>query len=451
VKRLAASQPNDFHSRFDRYKLIWRRVSLLAQNQKLLITNYQVKVRQLIVEAKHLLVKKGGISNLAELVACTPLLESLRIVAHQDKISAIWAHPSAAKKTYTYETSLFQALEVSCPRLRSFEFNGRFGPGTSRVIDKMTISMGYSVFQNLTSITLMNLNLPEKTTAENRVSQERRLLAALNKLSRLSKLEITNCDVLNSFAGLATLKTTQMKSLTIKECPSLTSTGLEGFLAANGQHLEQLSLMGNQSCDGGSWLPGLPQYCPVLQILRIDLTFKDVTSYHETTPFFDDFLPEGCIAFPSSLVEIEITNLRKVDEAQLEACLETLLTTALPSLRKLCLKTLLTISDYRIRARIRNEWTNKLERRFLRRSAPPASSQVQEPFPVHQNELANQSSAASTSDESSQRKSSRISGSLRTEHSSTGNGDVKVDDPSTTGQEALCDTVEFRVDDQRPR
>lgn len=420
---------------------------LLEHDQSRLFTNYRVKIRHLVVEAKHLLARKGAIANLADLVACTPLLESLRIVSHYDEISAIWAHTSAAKRTYVYEPSLFQALDDSCPRLQSFEFNGRFGPGTGRVIDMMATAGEHHVFQNLTSITLMNLNLPEKATAENRTLQERQLLAALDKVSSLTKLEIINCDALNNFAGIATLQTTELKSLTIKECLSLTSIGLEEFLSTKGQHLKQLSLVGNQSCDG-SWLPGLPQYCPALQVLRIDLTFKDVTSYNETTPFFDDFLPAGAISFPSSLIEIEITNLRKVDSAQLEACLESLINAPLPSIRRICLKAILTISDYRVRAAIRNEWRHRLERRFLRRSAPPLP--VRTVAPVRQSELKNISSAASTSNESRHRKSSRISWSIPTDDSSTNDKDIQKGYQSIIKQEALCDIVDFRVDDQRP-
>lgn len=382
-----------------------------------------------------MLVKKSGIPDLAEFVSLTPLIESLRIVSYYDELSTIWAHPSAAKKTYTYQESLFTALEVSCPRLREFEWNGRFG-GTAEVID--VISAGH--LPSLTSVKLMNLNFSGKSTAEEQMSLEQKLISGLNRTPQLEYLAISNCDVLGNFASLTRLDSAQLKSLTVTECPSLTSAGLEAVLEAKGLQLEQLRIISCQSCDGGV-LAGLSLYTPRLRILQIDLTFRDVTSYHDVDAHFEDFLPLGNISFPSTLTEIDINNLRKVTATQLEECLETLITTPLPDLRRLSLKTILTISDYRVRARIRNEWRDKLEQVFRRRSIPPAScSGIRIKLPARPIEK------VPTSDKSKKRQSSRISASTQATAVSGATETIAV----SNGQIPMCDLVEFRVDDQRP-
>ena len=416
--------------------------SLLKLDQDKLFTNYRMKPRKLIVEAKHSLVQKADRISLPEFVSLTPLLESLRIVSNYDEIQAIWAHPSLAKKTYTYESSLFEALETSCPRLKEFEWNGRFSGGLSDLVD--TITSGHARLGSLTSITLMNMNVPEKASVEEHVSLRERLLAALNKLPELRHLKITNCDVFGNFAVLESLNT-QLRSFAITACPSLTSSGLETCLKTQGAKLEHLRLNGCQSCDGG-FLSKLRQLCGSLQILQINLSFSDVTSWNDNDAHFEDYLPDGPISFPSTLIELELNNLRRIDSAQLEASLASLVETYLPSLRRLSIKAILT-SDYRVRARIRREWGHKLEQVFLRKTIPPKSYlQIQKKPTLNGEVVEIDSSTTSTSDESTKRQSTRISKSSRRAGSNAGNEDVKT----SNSRNGLCDFVLFRVDDQRP-
>jgi hypothetical protein len=417
--------------------------SLLKLDQDKLFTNYRMKPRKLIVEAKHSLVQKADRISLPEFVSLTPLLESLRIVSNYDEIQAIWAHPSLAKKTYTYESSLFEALEYSCPRLKEFEWNGRFSGGLSDLID--TITSGHARLGGLTSITLMNMNVPEKASVGEHVSLRERLLAAMNKLPELRCLKISNCDVFGDFAVLESLKTLNLKSLAITACPSLTSSGLETCLETKGAKLEHLRLIGCQSCDGG-FLSKLRQRCGSLQTLQINLSFSDVTSWNDNDAHFEDYLPDGPISFPSTLIELELNNLRRIDSAQLEASLASLVETYLPSLRRLSIKAILT-SDYRVRARIRREWGHKLEQVFLRKTIPPKSYlQIQKKPTLNGEVVEVDSSTTSTSDESTKRQSTRISKSSRRAGSNAGNEDVKT----SNSRNGLCDFVLFRVDDQRP-
>lgn len=421
-------------------------LNLLKLDQDVLSTNFRMKPRKLVVEAKNSLVQKASKISLPELVSVTPLLESLRIVSSYDEISLIWAHPSVAKRTYIYEDSLFEALESFCPRLKEFEWNGRFAAGLPELI--RTATSAHMRLRGLTSITLMNLNVLEKTSVADQDSLREQLLSALNKLPELKHLNITNCDVFGNFAGLASLQTSQLKSLTISDCPSLTSTGLEIFLSTKGVYLEHLSLHGCQTCDG-AFLSRLAQLCGRLKVLQIDLTFSDVTSFHDIDPHFDDFLPDGPISFPSTLIELEINNLRRVDSSQLELCLTSLVDSELPLLRRLSIKAILT-SDYRIRARIRKNWGDKLEQVFLRHSTPPISnSQTRSKLPVYGREIANKPSATSTSDVSKKRQSSRMSRSLRPAAPRTVSEDFRSNDAPVERQ-GLCELVEFRVDDQRP-
>lgn len=437
-------------------------LDLLRIDQETLYTNYRVKARSLVVEAKHSLVQKADKISLPDLVSLTPLLESLRIVSNYDEIKAsssdqsyseyvltfsqaIWAHPSAAKKTYTYEDLLFNSLGTSCPRLKEFEWNGRFAAGLPELIDMMTSA--HAKLNGLTSVTLMNLNIADKLSLEEHKSMQARLLVALTKLPELKHVTITNCNVFGNFAALAALETSQLSSLTITACPSLTSAGLEILLNAKGAALQYLRLNGCQTCDG-AFLSRLDQLCGNLRTLQIDLSFTDVSSWHDTEAHFEDFLPDGPISFPTTLVDLDLNNLRKINSEQLEASLTSLVETSLPSLRKLSIKAILT-SDYRQRARIRREWGQKLERVFLRRSPPPVSNlQYQSRFPMGGVDMVRGSSATSTSDDSKKRQSSRISRS-QSEAAHTGSGVVCETGPSLQIQ-GLCEVVALRVDDQRP-
>jgi hypothetical protein len=416
-------------------------MGLLRINQDALSTNYRMKPRKLVVEAKHSLVQKADKISLPELVSLTPLLESLRLVSSYDEIQAIWAHPSAAKKTYIYEDALFDSLSASCPRLKEFEWNGRFAAGLPELIDM--IDSAHTKLSGLTSITLMNLNIAEKLPIKEQESLQARLQMALTQLPELKQLTITNCDVFGNLASLASLETSQLKSLTITECPSVTSAGLEMLLSAKGAALQHLRLIGCQTCDG-SFLSRLNQLCASLQTLHIDSSFTDVSSWHDTDAHYENFLPDGPISFPTTLVDLDLNNLRRIDSAQLEACLTSLVETSLPSLRRLSIKAILT-SDYRQRARIRREWGQKLERVYLRRSLPPVSySQPENKFPVGGVAMVRESSATSTSDDSKKRHSSRLFNSQNTIS-------VVVNKTEPLLQvQGLCEVVALRVDDQRP-
>lgn len=421
-------------------------LGLLRLDQDALSTNYRMKLRKLVVEAKHSLVQKADKISLTELVSLTPLLESLQIVSSYDEIQAIWAHPSFAKKTYTYESSLFKALEMSCARLKEFAWNGRFALRLPELIG--TITSAHTRLSGLNSIILMNLNIADKFSIEEHESLQERLLAGLNKLPELQHLEITNCNVFGNFATLASLQTSKLKSLTITTCPSLTSSGIEIFLKTKGASLERLRLIGCQTCDG-AFLSRLSGLCANLQTLQIDLSFSDVSSWNDTDAHFKNYLPDGPLSFPTTLVELTLINLRRIDSAQLEASLTSLVETDLPSLRSLSIKAILT-SDYRQRAQIRREWGQRLEQVFLRQTTLPVSYwRSQNRLPVCGVELAKEASATSTSDESKNCQSSRVSRSILPAAQNTVS---KLFEPNSTRvqRQGLCELVEFRVDDQRP-
>jgi hypothetical protein len=421
-------------------------LGLLKLDQDTLSTNYRMKPRKLVVEAQHSLVQKAGKICLPELVSLMPLLESLQIVSHYDEIQAIGTHPSIARKNYLYESSLFEALETSCPRLKEFAWNGRFATGIPELID--TIISAHTRLSGLTSIILVNLNIAGKTPIEERELLQKRLLAGLNKLPELQHLDITNCNVFGNFATLASLQTSQLKSLTITACPSLTSSGLEIFLNTKGASLEHLRLIGCQACHG-AFLSRLGGLCATLQTLQIDLSFSDVSSWNDISAHFDDFQPDGPIFFPSSLIDLSLINLRKIDSAQLEATLTSLVETDLPSLRSLSIKVILT-SDYRQRAQIRREWGHKLEQVFLRQALPPVLYwRSQNRLPVGGDELAKEALITSNLDESKKRQSSRVSKSIFPAAQNTVSEFVKTNGTPLKRQ-GLCELVELRIDDQRP-
>jgi hypothetical protein len=237
-------------------------------------------------------------------------------------------------------------------------------------------------------------------------------------------------------------------------------------------------------------LPSLGPSCPNLQIIEVDLTYTDPSSYHDIEPHYDELLPNGQPTWPTSLRVIEFANLRNLDAAEADGFFQSLVDSAheLKDLRRLSLKAILKVG-WRDRARLREKWKMKLENVFLRKSPPPrlflsasskslpkASSSDTVAGPLVDRHAASNHAASIDEDSdpvdkpsrtaAANRKSSRIAQkeleSLKaptiemqlvtssSEHRSVSNGPPQPDQEDGEYIHGMVDEVVLRLDDQRP-
>lgn len=339
-------------------------IELLQQDQKKTIIDYRSKIKSLQVEAKQLLVKKSGI-ELEHLLDYTPLLERLRIYSNYDDFDTVhWAHPSQAKgKKWSYPDSLFEKLDQQNLQLKSFEWNGRF-PNSVNILPSILRHHSRPCLSQLLDLSFLNIDIEDK----NIELATQNLSHVLAGLPHLKHLSFRKCNILNT--TIVSHFPVALESLSITNCQSLTSDIVSAYLVSNGSHLTSLTLSGNQ-CMSLSFLAGLANCCPRLQHLDLNLTYLDPSSYKDTEPLFEDALPDGPPSWPSSLITINIENLRQINAAEAEDFFQSLVTSAssLPYLKVLNIKAIVK-GEWRDRAKLRQEWIPRLQDVFLDRSEP---------------------------------------------------------------------------------
>jgi hypothetical protein len=123
-----------------------------------------------------------------------------------------------------------------------------------------------------------------------------------------------------------------------------------------------------------SFLTTLKATCPRLEEFEMDLTYySKYASSSSAEPEYENLLlPDEVPTWPKTLRSIDMHHLRQWTSSSAETFLNSLINAAeeLPDLRYLGLSISLSIS-WRERARIRDQWEDKLKRVFLRKLILP--------------------------------------------------------------------------------
>jgi len=367
--------------------------------------SYNVKVKRLELEVRSTLAYSAGTGYGA--------LDPGSLIQHLPKLSEIdiWSvydsrrhrHSIYPAKQWTYPDSLFTTLSAGEQRLKSFHWNSRLlGIVEDEPRNAYIWMQGIhssTPFQSLRRLTLTNFFgdsetrklllgpaiTPVKAPSATQISreearqewrqatkQEDEILArAISALPRLMLLDLQRCSIVDG-EWLLLLPNT-LTSLSISECERLDSAGLQTFLMSHGSHLKTLILNHNPAMSI-SFLTTLESTCPQLEIFVMDLTYY---SKHRGTgarePEYENLLlPEEQPTWPSTLQSIEMLHLRQWTSSAAESFFRSLIGSAetLPSLRRLTLVVSINIS-WRDRATFRDQWVEKIDRVFLRKSAPP--------------------------------------------------------------------------------
>lgn len=363
-----------------------------------LSTDYRPKVKSLEIEVRALLIKKSGI-DLDDLVRHTPLLKHLCLYHNYDVLAKkyIWAQYTYAsvKRSHSYTYGkLFEALDSGNVHLQSFEFNGRFLTDDPLLFGLRDACCDSTSLRSLRSIALRNLDLPNIANLNETVARDHflpnaeypgpdvdassaqlltwriNILKALAASPDLKHVAIHDASILDDsmlsdFPG-------DLESLTITSCGFIKSEGLHQWLQQKGSSLKKLVLRSNL-CLNLSFMKDLATTAPHLQELEIDLTFHDASSFKDTEPLFDELLPDGPPTWPSTLETISISPLRTLSADDAEKFYQSLIDAApaMPFLRVLQLRTILSQAGWRDRATLRQKWEARIRGTFLSRAKMP--------------------------------------------------------------------------------
>ncbi|MCJ1363883.1 hypothetical protein MMC16_002992 [Acarospora aff. strigata] len=331
--------------------------------------NYNSKVQRLEVEVSKTLAytfPNRGHFDLGSLIRQTPQLRDLALYHALDHPKAGRTWTIARQGKWTYQDSIFHALEENNVRLRSWRWNTRM-IGAKQTLPFLRDLHRTAPFQALQALAFVNYHpAKRRSKASSDSTDEEHLAAALAVLPQIKQLSFESCSIVGQ--DLLPHLPSCLSSLTIRNCSKLTSELVHFFLVTHGSLLKELVLDHNQSLSL-SFLSDLGTACPHLEVLKMDLLYYNShATYRDSEPRYEDLLlPDEVPTWPSTLQTLDLVQLRNWDASTAEMFFQSLIDSAagLPHLRRLVLKAILKIG-WRDRASFRDKWIGRLRRVFLR-------------------------------------------------------------------------------------
>lgn len=466
--------------------------------------NYRTKVKRLEIDVKHLAYSAQGKSlfNLNALVRQLPQLQQLEVVHPMDEPPF---RPLKFQKWH-YPHDLFDVLDESNIRLRTWRWSRDMMSYTvpEDMYSRMAAIHRKRCFERLNRLVVCGFDYndsaepssPEPPSENPEPMTLPTLTAAISYLPTLRDLTFISCDiVMEDF--LMRLPPT-LERLELTNCLEITADILLSYLTTNGSQLRELVLNNNAALNL-SYLTGLKTACPLLETLIMDTTYySERQNYNDAYAFYDHLLTASEIpTWPSALRHLEFSNLQKWGADAASTLFRSLTDAApeLPNLRHLTIQAHIDIA-WRDRADFRDNWVDKLRAVFLHRTPPPAPHlrslrtyrewQEEQPLPtrslkggdaakVTQRQLAHvritprkaaedhSSFSEADSEVDNQprvrappRRSARVAESASltvtpAPDTSEGEDDDDADDAPDRFVQGLCEVVDIRIDNQRPR
>lgn len=436
-------------------------LKLLSMPQDTWSINYAAKVKELHVDVETVVLYKSGPTlgyfDLPQLIEKTSQVQTLRLY-HKDDYTVGIPPWNITSSKWSYSEPLFQAIDRSGLILRKWDWNSRFLP-TNELLPLMLDVHLRPAFRCLKEVRLLHLRDDE---SKDIVPQETALAAVLQELPEIERLDLIECSLVKS-AFLQQLPQT-IRSLSLSNCDRVYSKHFLAFMKSHGEHLWELSLSHNRHLNM-SFSTKLATCCPNLKKFKMDISIHDTSSYHDTEPHFQELIGKSEIpTWPESLQEVELIQLRRLDDVTAENFFMSLIDAApeLRNLRRLAVSAILQIG-WRDRANFRERWISRLERTFLRRSPPPDPNlrslhkrrlEGFQPFErvSMADDLLRPGTASSDSPTPSKRHSSRLAHRKVSEASEA--AEMSPSASSHQSRESKvqgkCDVVSIRIDNQRP-
>lgn len=335
--------------------------------------NYRAKVKYLDIDGYSVLHRKHQGQDpidIRELLAILPKLRGMGIhrVSDIPKFNKL-SQASNTSKSIQVLRHTISALQERKPPLQEWKWSAL----ASDWRDTFNLSKIHRTlpFQNLRTLTLVGFGT--KTGNEKGPGKsEEELGKAICALPNLLHLQLILCNDVN--AKLLPLLPKSLQDLEIIDCP-IDSKMLRPFLASHGNNLHRLVLDHNQSLNL-AFLRELKKSCPVLEFLKMDLTYYNSHyTFTDIEPRFEALLPSGQVpSWPATLQHLELIHLRKWDNDLANDFFTSLVDSAgdLPKLQRLIIKASLSESGWRERINFRDRWIARLQKVFLRKAEPPS-------------------------------------------------------------------------------
>ena len=334
--------------------------------------NYKVKVKSLEIDVRRLAYSATGKSrfDLGILVREVPRLQYLEMMHPVD------TPPYRPMKiqSWRYPADLFQALGEGSIKLKGWRWNRDMMPSED-IYGVMRFAHGSKAFEYLERLAVCGFDVNDSTAPHTSDDESApripELAAVIAKLPHLKDLTFISCDlVMDNFLDHLPIN---LERLELSNCLEVTSDMLKWFLRAGGSQLRELILNHNPALNL-AFLPQLKMLCPKLEVLKMDLTYySERYNFNDAWAMYDQLLTEEEIpTWPLTLRHLELVNLQKWAAEAAQNLFRSLVDNArdLPDLRHLVIQAHINI-PWRDRAGFRDQWIERLQRVYLRRSELP--------------------------------------------------------------------------------
>ncbi|KAK5729316.1 hypothetical protein LTR17_012041 [Elasticomyces elasticus] len=345
---------------------------------------YGVKVKGLEIDVRRLAYSAHnmGLFDICRLVEVCLQLQEVEILHPVDEPP----FRTGKIQNWHYPTNLFTTMDEHNTRLRTFRWTRSMIPQPNpETYSLMAATHTSKAFEYLTKLTVCGFDYDPTTTEPPTtttpglqgiasIATAPSLATSIALLPRLKDLTLISCEaVVDTFFSHLPHN---LERLELTNCLELTSPMLETYLASGGgAHLRELILNHNPSL-ALSFLVKLRDLCPRLEVLMVDLRYySERVNSNDAEPLYDVLLGEGEVpSWPGGLRELEMVHLQRWQAEAAQGLFRSLVNAApnLPDLRRLVLHTHISI-PWRQRVEVRDQWIDRLQRVYARRSVPPSA------------------------------------------------------------------------------
>ncbi|KAK0891709.1 hypothetical protein LTR02_013861 [Friedmanniomyces endolithicus] len=338
--------------------------------------HYNVKVKSLSIDVRRLAYSATnmGLFDITHFAETLPQLQHAEILHPIDEPP--FRTPGKIQNWY-YPERFFSTLEERGNRLKSWRWNRNMIQHVDAASAYTSIAQTHTgkSFEYLERLTVCDFgydNSAEPIASQDGVEATAPGLASsISLLPRLKDLTLISCEVLvDKF--LERLPK-DLERLEITNCLELTSDMLQTYLVSGGSQLRELVLNHNPALNM-SFLTGLERDCPRLEVLKMDLRYySERLNSNDAQALYDELLTADNIpTWPTTLRRLELIHLQRWAAEAAQNLFRSLVEGAahLPDLRHLVLHSHLSI-PWRQRAEFRDQWIDRLQRVYARRSKPP--------------------------------------------------------------------------------
>nr|POE93038.1 hypothetical protein CFP56_64145 [Quercus suber] len=340
--------------------------------------DYNVKIQALTIDVRYLAytAPHRPLFPLSTLVTEIPQLHHLEIShPHDDPPFRV----SGRLQSWYYPKDLFSALENSGHRLQSWKWGREMislPDPTMMYAFMASVHTGRS-FETVQRLVLRGFNFidsAEPHAEEGSAEVPLGLAKSIALLPNLRDLTFISCDIVEKKFLLDLPLTVERLELT--NCLEVHSDMILEYLKTSGAQLRELVLNSNISLNW-AFLSGLKSACSKLEVLKMDLRYySEKDNSNDARPLYDSLLTITDVpTWPTTMRHLELVHPQKLPKDGAENLFRSLIDAAeeLPDLRYIVLQAHINDVSWRDRIPFREEWVGRLERVFLRKSQPPSS------------------------------------------------------------------------------